>query len=71
MVIRKVRVSGNSYIVTIPKEEVERHNLHEGDLVAIELRKMQLRPQLAPEVREAAERSWERAADAYRYLADR
>lgn len=71
MVVQKVRVSGNSYIVTIPKEEVDRLQLAEGDLVGVEFRKMELRPQLTPELREAAERSWGRAAEAYRYLIDR
>lgn len=70
MVVQKVRVSGNSYIVTIPKEEVERLELQEGDLVGVEFRKMQVRPELTLELREAAERSWQRAADAYRYLAE-
>lgn len=70
MVVQKVRVSGNSYVVTIPKEEVERLELHEGDLIGVEFRKMQVRPELTPELREAAERSWQRAADAYRYLAE-
>ena len=71
MIVQKVRISGNSYIVTIPKEEVDRLQLAEGDLVGVEFRKMELRPQLTPELREAAEHSWERAAEAYRYLIDR
>ena len=71
MNIQKVRRSGNSYVVTIPADEVERLGLQEGDQVGVEFRKLELRPVLTPSLQAAAERSWERAAAAYRYLKDR
>lgn len=71
MVVQKVRRSGNSYVVAIPREELERLQLKEGDLVGVEFRKLEVPPQLTPELHEAAERSWERASEAYRYLIDR
>lgn len=44
MVVQKVRVSGNSYVVTIPREELERLKLKEGDLVGVEFRKVEMPP---------------------------
>ena len=33
MKMQKIRKSGNNYVVTIPKDEMERLGLHEGDMV--------------------------------------
>lgn len=71
MLMQKLRQVGNSYVVTIPKEEVERLNLHENDLVGIEVRKLSITPALTPEVAEAYERSRQRYAADYDYLKDR
>lgn len=70
MNIQKIRRAGNSYVVTIPKEEVERQGLQDGDLVGLEVRKLDPRPALTPELAAAMERSWGRAEAAYRYLAE-
>ena len=70
MITQKIRRSGNSYIVTVPREEIERQGLREGDLVGVEIRKLDVRPALTPELRAAMERSWDRAEAAYRYLAE-
>jgi putative addiction module antidote len=69
MITQKIRRVGNSFVVTIPKEEVERQNLQEGDFVGIEVRKVQLKPEMSPEVRAAFERSWKAYEEDYRYLA--
>jgi antitoxin component of MazEF toxin-antitoxin module len=70
MITQRVRKNGSSLAVTIPKEEVERLGLHEGDLVAIQINKVRVRVELPADVRAAAEESLrERAAD-YAYLAD-
>jgi antitoxin component of MazEF toxin-antitoxin module len=71
MITQRIRRTGNSFVVTIPKEEAERLNLSEGDFVGIEIRKMQLWPELVPELREAFERSWEAREQDFRYLAER
>lgn len=71
MIQQKVRRTGNSYAVTIPREEVERLGLHEGDVVAIEVKRVESWPVLSPELRTAAEESWADAEAAYRYLAGR
>lgn len=70
MLTQKLRRSGNSYVVTIPPEEVERLGLHEGDLVGVEVRRLQVRPELTPELRESAEASWRQFKRLYRRLAD-
>ena len=71
MITQRIRQTGNSFVVTIPKEEAERPNLSEGDFVGIEIRKMQLWPELVLELREAFERSWEAREQDYHYLAER
>lgn len=63
---QKLRKVGNSYVVTIPKKEIERQQLQEGQLLTIEIH-----PALSSELREAFEESWQRNEAGYRYLADR
>ena len=71
MIQQKLRKVGNSYVVTIPKDEVERRGLHEGQLLAIEFEPVEVVPMMSPAVFKAFEESWERNEEAYRYLADR
>ncbi len=71
MLTQKIRRVGNSFVVTIPKEEAERQDLHEGDFVGIEIRKLNLKPEMSPEVRAAFERSWKAYEADYRYLSER
>lgn len=71
MIAQKLRRSGNSYIVTIPREEVERQGLTEGEMVVIEVRAAEIRPKLRPNLRALAEESWQRHEMAYRKLADK
>lgn len=60
----------DEYVVVIPREEVERQGLQEGQMLAIEVRGAR-REEPTPEVRAAFEESWERNEAGYRYLADR
>lgn len=71
MLVQKVRRSGNSYIVTIPREEIERLGLRENDLVGLEIRRLETWPELAPEVQAAAQGSLARLGEAYRILKER
>ena len=71
MIEAKIRKQGNSFVVTIPKDEMEKLDLHEGDRVAFQPTKLETRAVLRPEIRKAFEESWERNEAAYRYLADR
>lgn len=71
MIQQKIRKVGNSYVVTIPKAEVMRRNLREGQLVAVEIQPLEVRPTLAPDLRKALEETWEQDEPALRYLAGR
>ncbi len=71
MIQQQLRRSGNSYVVTIPKEEVERHGWKEGQLLGIQLTEMETRPVLRPDLRQAVEDRWARNEPALRHLADR
>lgn len=71
MITQKLRRVGNSFVVTIPREEAERQGLSEGDLIGVEVRKLHITPEMSPEVRAAFERSLKLYAADYDYLADR
>ena len=68
MIHQQLRKAGNSYVITIPKDEVERQGWSVGDRFAVQLTPLEERPVLTEEVREALEASWEQNQDAYRYL---
>jgi antitoxin component of MazEF toxin-antitoxin module len=70
MISAKLRRSGNSFIVTVPREEIERLGLEEGQLVTIEVRPAEVRPVLAADLREAFEIEFERGREALRHLAE-
>lgn len=69
MIQQQLRKAGNSYVITIPMEEVERNGWSAGDRFAVQLTPLEERPVLSDEIRSALEASWERNEEAYRYLA--
>ncbi len=71
MIAQQLRKVGNSYVVTVPKEEVERHGWQEGQLLALQLTELEVRPILGDDLREAIDERWERNEEALRYLAGR
>ena len=71
MIVQQLRKSGNSYVVTVPKEEVERRGWREGQHLAIELTEVELRPTLPPDLQEIVDKNWEKNLPALRYLAGR
>jgi antitoxin component of MazEF toxin-antitoxin module len=71
MFTQQLRKSGNSYIVTIPKEEVQRRGWQEGQLLAVQLTELEVRPVLSPELEEIVDKLLDEHEDALRYLADR
>jgi antitoxin component of MazEF toxin-antitoxin module len=77
MIASKIRKYGNSYVVTIPREEMEKRGLVEGQLVGFDPIPVELRPveqertALRPDVRAAAERVWAKNEAGLRYLAGR
>lgn len=72
MITQKLRRNGNSFIVTVPREEIERLELREGDTVSVEVRKAEVsvRPVMAPVFRAAFDAEIERAQPGLRYLAE-
>lgn len=71
MIQQKLRKVGNSFVVTIPKDEVERQGLREGQLLTVEVQALEVLPIMDPDLAKVFEETWERNQDAYRYLADR
>jgi antitoxin component of MazEF toxin-antitoxin module len=71
VITQQLRKVGNSYVVTIPKDEVERRGWQEGQLLAVQLTPLEVRPVLGDDLREAIEERWERNEEALRYLAGR
>ena len=68
MIQQKLRKVGNSFVVTIPKAEVERQHLQAGQFVALSIIPLDVHPILAPDLRQALEDTWEQDEPAYRYL---
>ena len=71
MITQQIRKSGNSYIVTIPKDEVERLQLREGQMVAIDVTPMELKPMLRPELAEIIKRTSDVTTPVMKYLRDK
>jgi putative addiction module antidote len=70
-VLSRVRKAGNSLAVTIPKDEVERLGLLEGDQVVVQINKVRQQIEMRPKVREAFDRVLREHAAGIEYLKDR
>jgi antitoxin component of MazEF toxin-antitoxin module len=71
MITQQLRRSGNSLVVTIPKEEVERLGLREGQMVALDITPMELKPALRPELARLYEEGKDIIDPVMRYLKDK
>jgi antitoxin component of MazEF toxin-antitoxin module len=71
MIIAKLRRTGNSVVVTIPPEELERLGLVVGQQVAVEVQPVTVRPALRPELAALMPELLAQHAEALRYLADK
>jgi len=71
MIHQKLRKVGNSFVVTVPRDEVERLNLREGQLLAITVEPLETVLVMHTDVRQAFDECWTRNEAAFRYLADR
>jgi antitoxin component of MazEF toxin-antitoxin module len=71
MIKQQLRRSGNSYVITIPKQEVERNGWQVGQRFVVQLTLLQEQPVLRPELQKKLDESWSRHEAAYRYLADK
>jgi putative addiction module antidote len=68
--VQRVRRTGNSFVVTIPKDQAEQLGIGEGDYVDVTIQPLELRPRLNPDVKAAFERVWKKNEAGFRYLAD-
>jgi antitoxin component of MazEF toxin-antitoxin module len=71
MMVQRVRRQGNSLGLTIPKEEAERLNIQDGDLVAVSVNRVQVLVELPDDVREATEAVLREFKSDLDYLKDR
>ena len=71
MITQQLRKVGNSYVVTVPKDEVERQGWQEGQLLAVQLSALELRPVLRRDLQEIVDELLDEHQDALRYLAER
>jgi antitoxin component of MazEF toxin-antitoxin module len=71
MITAKLRRSGNSFIVTVPRTEVDRLHLHEGQTVAVDVHAVEVRPVLSPQLQAVFDEVFPEIEPALRYLADR
>ena len=71
MIVQELRKEGNEFVVTVPNEEVERRGWQEGQLLSLQLNALEVRPVLAPELREVVDTLIDEHEDALRYLAGR
>jgi antitoxin component of MazEF toxin-antitoxin module len=70
MVLSTVRRSGNSIVVSIPREELEAAGVQIGDQVLVTIQPAEIQPGLRAELRQAVVAEIELSADAFARLAD-
>jgi antitoxin component of MazEF toxin-antitoxin module len=71
MFTQNIRKSGNSYVITIPKEEFDQLGLQDGQPVYVHITPAETRPVLRPELREALDEVWSEIEPGLEYLRDR
>lgn len=70
-ITQQIRKTGNSYVVTIPRAEMERLRLREGDTVSLDVTPMELKPKLRDDLAAILESDHEAISHVMRYLADK
>ena len=70
--ITTIRKSGNSFIIRVPREEMERVGVSPNEHVLVEIRPVDIRPKLTPRLQSVADEILARptTAEAIRRLAD-
>lgn len=71
MITQQVRKVGNSLVVTIPKAEIKRLELSDGDYVSVDLSKLELKPVLNPELQKILDNDLPHLESMLHYLKDR
>ena len=67
--ITTIRRSGNSFVIRVPREEMERIGIQEGEHVSVEIRALDMRPRLAVDLRASVDTEVARSARAFDRLA--
>ena len=62
--------SGDTYVITIPADVVERHGLKPDDLVRVQLELIDVVPRVAPDLQGSLAYALEGSEEALRYLRD-
>jgi len=65
-----IRRSGNSFVIRIPREEMERIGVQEGEPVSVEIRAVDVRPRLRKDLRPIVDTEIANSASAFQRLAD-
>ncbi|HLZ31505.1 MAG TPA: hypothetical protein VKV73_29655 [Chloroflexota bacterium] len=70
--ITTIRRSGNSFVIRVPREEMERAGVQVDEHVLVEIRPVEIRPRLTPRLQAVAEEMLARpgTATAFARLAD-
>lgn len=69
MIRAKIREQGNSYVVTIPREAMEKYDLQKGDTISFTPVRSEQRFVLRSEVQAALDDVIEQDQDAFEFLA--
>jgi hypothetical protein len=70
MIHRRIKRVDGDYVVTIPKDEIERRGLHDGQLVGVVLLPVEDHSDLSLRIEEILNESFDKDAEAYRILFD-
>jgi antitoxin component of MazEF toxin-antitoxin module len=68
--ITKIHKSGNSFVIRVPREEMERVGVAADEHVLVEIRPLEIRPKLASDLREAVDAEIPLSRTAFSLLAD-
>lgn len=71
MITYPLRKVGNSYVITVPKSEVERLGAKEGDQLAAEYTLVEMKPVLSKELQDNIDRNRDGLSAVMRYLKDK
>lgn len=71
MVTQQIRKVGNSYVVTVPKSEMERIGAKEGDYVASDHTRVEMRPVMSADMQDYADRNRDSLVKLMKYLKDK
>jgi antitoxin component of MazEF toxin-antitoxin module len=65
-----IRRSGNSFVIRVPREEMERIGVEADEPVSVEIRAVDVRPRLPKDLRPIVDTEITNSASAFQRLAD-